>query len=176
MKKLGLSIALLLTALLGMSSAASATITSPAVGSNVTANGVIQLQGNILTTTCSITLTGRITSTTTGTVNSGAANRCSAGTFTFRALGTKRLLVASGVLTRQWSLGPIEVFVDTGLGITCTYTGTLGGTWALNAAGTSTVLTLGAPLQSVTLASGGAFCTSRPTIAGTITLLNVVTR
>lgn len=151
--------------------------TSPTIGSSIVTNGILHgtIADPVLTTTCSLTLTGRLTSRTTAIVSSGSANRCSLGTFVYGSLGIKRLVTAESGLTGEWSLGPVAMFVDTGIGIQCTYGGTLAGRWALSADGRNTVLTLGASLHGLVVTSGGPLCLQRPALAGSITLLGVIT-
>jgi type 1 fimbria pilin len=166
MKKLFFTVALAVMAMFAMSTAASASYTS-ASGTAVTATGAITLRGNIVSTTCNLTLSGSITGRTTANVTRGVASCPSPVTMTISTPFTKTLLTTSGVLAYQWSAGVTRVVLNTGVGIVCDYDVTLAGSFAR---GNPTVLSLGGALQVVRLVSGGGFCSTNPTITGSLSL------
>lgn len=167
MKKLVLAATLFVVALFGLSSAASATITSPGVGSSVTANGRVTLRGSIVNTVCTVSLTGNVASGTTVTGIRGSSSGCSIGTLTFNSVGTKSITLA-----RTWSVTINATLVAPIVG-TCIYSGALSGTWAYNPA-TGTELTITANTLALQSGSGG-LCIRNPIVTGTLTLLGVVT-
>ncbi len=168
MKKLFLAAALFALALLGMSSVASATITSPAPGTSVTANGRITLRGSIVNTVCSVSLTGRVAAGGVGATGiTGSSSGCSLGTLTFRSVGDK-----TSNLNGTWSVSLSATLVAPIVG-TCNYSGGLSGTWAYDEE-QGTVLTITG--NTLALQSGsGSLCIARPIVTGTLVLLGVVT-
>ncbi|MBB4664328.1 hypothetical protein [Conexibacter arvalis] len=168
MKKLLLSAALAVTAMLAFTSVASATIISPDPGRPATANGTIEFQGNILTATCSMTLSGTVATTTTVDVGGGSGN-CSAGALTLSGFNWLKTVNLDGT----WSLSTIRATVAVPVVGNCSYAGTIGGTWASD--GVNTILTVFDELSSVEKTGGSPLCINDPVLAGTMTLLGVVT-
>lgn len=167
MKKIALTAALFVLAMFGLSSAASATITSPGVGTGVTANGRVTLRGSVVNTVCNVVLRGTVASGTVVNGNSGTSTGCTVGTLTFRSVGDKVI-----TLGRTWSVSLNATLVAPIVG-TCIYSGVLSGTWAYNPS-TGTELTITGSTLTVQSGSGG-LCIRTPIVTGVLTLLGVVT-
>lgn len=167
MKKVLVLVAFVFGGVFGVASAASATITSPAVGAGVAANGRVTLRGSVVNTTCSIVLTGRVASGTVVSGITGVSTGCSIGTLTFNSVGNKEI-----ALNRTWSLSVRGTLLAPIVG-TCIYSGFVSGSWAYRA-GTGTELTITG--NTLTVQSGsGPLCIRFPIVTGTLTLLGVVT-
>lgn len=167
MKKMLVLVVFVIGGVFSVASAASATITSPAVGAGVAANGRLTLRGSLVTTTCSIVLTGRVASGTVVSGISGVSTGCTIGALTFNSVENKEI-----ALNRTWSLSVRGTLVAPIVG-TCIYSGFVSGTWAYNAS-TGTELTITG--DTLTKQSGsGPLCIRSPIVTGTLTLLGVVT-
>lgn len=174
MKKLFFTVAVAILAMFAMSTAASASYTSPA-GTAASASGRITLRGNIISTTCTLSLSGTIVNPLLANVTRASASCPSPITLTIATPFGKQFLndPVTGRLLYEWAAGvlpgltPIRVVLNTGLGIVCDYDVVLAGSFA---PGNPTVLSLNGALQRVILVSGGGLCSTNPVITGSLQL------
>lgn len=162
MKKVSFVLALAAAALVTLASAASATITSPAVGGAVSGSGSVTLRGNIISTTCSIAVGGTVTSTTGVNVTSATFSGCGSGA-SIVALGLpgtpwRKTITLSGTFT----ISGISVELTAAIG-RCLYTGGLSGTLTRGANSTLTITA-----DSLSFVRGSGLCSTNPTVTGTI--------
>lgn len=146
--------------------AASATITSPAVGSPVSTSGQITIRGSIANTRCAISANGVVQAGLTSVSSSFVTRSCSpVATLTFPAAEVWQI-----DLVRTWRVNLTLTLTDAITG-SCTYLGTITGTWRQDfSAGLVKTITG----NSLVLWSGGGLCTTRPIVTGTLTTPSVI--
>lgn len=170
--------ALLVLGVLGLSSAASAGIVSPASGSAITANGRVTLRGSIVNTVCPVVLRGTVGPGTplalTVTNITGGSSTCSIGTLTIRSVGIKSYGLTNGRLNGTWRIDNLVATLVAPIVGTCNYSGSLSGTWVYDEE-QGTVLTVTGNTLTLDTSTSGPLCIARPIVTGTITLLGVVT-
>lgn len=162
-KKL-IAVVLAAVGMLVATSTASATYVLPR-GTPIAASGLVNLAGNILTTTCSISLAGEIESPTSKRIDSGSG-LCNIGRLTLGGLPWEKVLN----LDLTWSLATIEATVEVpGVG-DCIYRGTLGGEWVSNGE-SETVLILTDEASDIERDSEShPLCTEDPEVSGELVL------
>lgn len=161
MKKLLMATALAAVAILGASSFASATITSPAIGGTVRGSGTVTFRGTIISTSCDVIKEGVVIVGDVLRADRIIYSNCGAGA-TITPLGlpwTARLTLSPDTFT----LSVVQVALTAPIVGTCLYSGSITGTYTV---GANTTLTITG--DTLTKVSGSSLCTSNPVVTGTI--------